>query len=232
MPATPPLLFTRNWSVYQKAISRDYMLHKEFGKMAETAILSRKTNTPLTMLDLGCGDAEPIREIISKTALISYTGYDLSETALDLCRKNLQGLSQKIRLCEGSMEDLMSIEEENFSLIYSSFAIHHLPDENKKSLLQQIAAHLTPGGLFIFIDIYRKAGISRDDYISSYTNWINTSWQGFTPEEKSLIREHIENFDFPADETDIMHWCQNSGMILRSENLQDARHFCRIYKKK
>lgn len=208
------------------------MLHKEFGEMAEAAILSRKMNTPLTMLDVGCGDAGPIREMLSKANLNSYTGYDLSETALTLCRENLEGLFPKIRLCQGNMEDLIGIEQEHFSLIYSSYAIHHLSDESKKALLQQIAAHLNPGELFIFIDIYRGKGISRDEYISSYTNWINDSWMGFTPEEKSLIREHIENFDFPANENEIMNWCLNAGMTLLSENLQDPRHFCRIYEKK
>lgn len=232
MPTPPALLFTSNWSIYQKAIRSNYMLHQEFGEMAEAAILSRKTNEPLTMLDIGCGDAGPIREMLSKASLNSYTGYDLSETALALCRENVQSLIPKIRLCQGSMENLISNEQEHFSLIYSSYAIHHLSDENKKALLQQIAAHLNPGGLFIFIDIYRGKEISRDQYISSYTNWINDSWQGFTPEEKSLIKEHIESFDFPANEKEIMNWCLNAGMTLKSEDLQDPRHFCRIYEKK
>jgi tRNA (cmo5U34)-methyltransferase len=41
------------------------------------------------------------------------------------------------------------------SLVLSAFAVHHLSDDEKRSLLRRIYEHLEPGGSFVLFDAFR-----------------------------------------------------------------------------
>ena len=51
-----PLLFTQNWNTYQKVVRSNYMLHKEFSALTFKYLELQSRVSPLSMLDLGCGD--------------------------------------------------------------------------------------------------------------------------------------------------------------------------------
>ncbi len=80
----------------------DFLFHKRLYRAAQNVLLSRwgpsacPTQQPLSMLDLGCGDAQQIAATLAQCGapggnlrLASYTGVDMSAPALTIAQCNL-----------------------------------------------------------------------------------------------------------------------------------------------
>jgi hypothetical protein len=50
----------------------------------------------------------------------------------------------------------------------------------------------------IYIDIFREH-INRNEYIDKYLSLIKNDWSLLTGNEKQLVYEHINQYDFPSD---------------------------------
>lgn len=217
-------LFTGKWTLYQKVVAADYMLHRHFAGLTRKSMHKQAEAGAFDMLDIGCGDASSILDLLQFMPVKSYTGYDLSETALRECASNLSGAPYPLNLVKGNMEVLIQKEAGQFDLIYSSYAIHHLPDAEKAVFFQQVSNRLSPGGRFIYIDVYRQEGQSTETCRNKYTSWIRNSWNLLNEEEKEEVIRHIEEFDFPAPASELLRWARAAGLELEWEDLQDARH--------
>jgi ubiquinone/menaquinone biosynthesis C-methylase UbiE len=226
-----PLLFTQNWNTYQKVVRSNYMLHEEFSALTFNYLELQSRESPLIMLDLGCGDGGILSKGLGKLKVDSYTGYDLSGIALSLCKEQLEPLGFPVHLREGKMEDLLQKEQNKFNLIYSSFAIHHLQDNEKKELIRSIYEHLVPGGRFLFIDVYRKPGATLEEYYNSYLSNVNKNWKSLETEEKNRIEDHIRNYDFPAYREQLEAWCIDSGFVVEDKPDLDHWHQVMVLKK-
>ena len=128
----PTQIFIRNWEIYQKTILANYMKHEEIGLLSQKHIKEFASNQRIKILDLGCGDAHQIANQLATLNIQSYTGYDLSNQAIDLAKQHLQKTNAKLEFQVGKMEDLIKTESNTYNLLYSSFAVHHLNDEDKK----------------------------------------------------------------------------------------------------
>jgi len=206
-------IFDANWNIYQRVIDHNYMRHKEFGGFTAEAFESL-AGKPLTVLDLGCGDAAKMAEQLPQQPVASYTGYDLSAPVLSVAKANLAGAGCPVQLKEGLLQDFSAQEHDSFDVIYSSFAIHHLQDEEKKALLQDCYNYTTHNGVMIVIDIFRGEGQGRMDYINEYTQDIRNTWQVLAFGEKELIRAHMESYDFPASLEDMAAWAKEAGFTV------------------
>src|SRR5690242_5118207 len=131
MEQNPALIFAEHWSIYQKIILHNYMHHSEFAQ--KTALVYKKLSSrKLHILDMGCGDVVPLLPILKQVSVASYTGYDLSAPALQVASMHLSNENFYYALREGNMTDLIHSEENQFDIIQSSFAIHHLADDEKR----------------------------------------------------------------------------------------------------
>ena len=83
--ADPVQLFRETWTTYQKIIASDYMFHRELTRAIASSLMTLP-DTPLSVLDLGCGDASQITGILNAHHIAEYRGCDLSLTALELAR--------------------------------------------------------------------------------------------------------------------------------------------------
>ncbi len=190
-------VFSNNWLLYQKIVDHDYMHHHSIAECTWD-IFNTKHVKPIDLLDIGCGDAAPLVPILEISNMDSYTGYDLSDAALDLAKANMQKFKFPAIFKQGNMLSLLETEENTFDLIHSSFAIHHLQDSDKMNLLDTCFKRLMPHGKMIYTDVFRKPGTSRAEYLTDYLNYIN-SWSRFSKAEIQPIVDHILQFDFPAD---------------------------------
>jgi 2-polyprenyl-3-methyl-5-hydroxy-6-metoxy-1,4-benzoquinol methylase len=215
-------IFISNWRVYQKVISSDYMFHRKFGSLVGDHIKSIQTR--LRILDMGCGDASLISHLLDPSTVLFYKGLDLSAPALDLAADNLKATGVPYELANGPMEELIQTEDGKYDLVYSSYAIHHLQDQQKSELLHMIADKLEDGGRFIWTDVFRAKGQSRVQYLENYMKMITEEWTDLTPDEKKLIDDHIHNFDFPAEYPDALAWLGKFGLKVSAEESGDRFH--------
>jgi SAM-dependent methyltransferase len=231
MTTTAHLLFTMHWKTYQQVILSNYMLHRDFAAMSQAAIQEKAKQGALRVLDPGCGDAMPIASQLKGLPVDSYKGYDLSSHALELALSNLDGIARTLHLLEGRMEELIGEETGRFNFIYSSYAIHHLSDPQKREFLKALYARLEPGGIFFLIDIFRLRGQDRDDYVEGYIGMIQERWNDLRREDKQRIFDHIREYDFPATVGEMEEWGAEAGFAMAPCPVIDDRHYALIMKK-
>lgn len=107
-------------------------------------------------LDLGCGNGILGYSIYQKYPEAKGIFLDISESMLEAARSNLL-VHQKntffLLQDFGHKEWVISLNQDApFDVIVSGFAIHHLPDERKKEIYQEIYELLKPGGLFLNLE--------------------------------------------------------------------------------
>lgn len=226
------VLFSANWGVYQKIIESNYMLHKEFAAFTAQIFESADTGKTIQVLDMGCGDAQLIARQLHLQQSVEYTGYDLSEAALEFASGFLTATKHPFTLRQGLMEELIKEDSAGYDIIYSSYAVHHLQDDAKQELLRNCFDKLHTNGKFILIDVFRTQEQSREEYIASYISWMNACWPAITAEEKALIIEHIQQYDFPPLYNEVIKWALKTGFTVRPFHADDSRHKMLVFQKK
>lgn len=221
MITSPQELFIRNWNVYRKVVAADYMNHAAIGEKIKEAVAG--IDTPVKVLDAGCGDATVTLGLLKGKKIAMYTGIDLSAPALELAAAALQEEWIPYALEEGAIEERIPAYEGACDLLHMSFVLHHLPDAVKEQVVHYCAAKLKSGGLFILVDAYRKEGQSREAYLDSYMLRLK-DWIGLTPEELADIESHIRSFDFPAVLTDMEQWLRAAGFRFTYATINDPHH--------
>lgn len=220
----PSQIFIRNWEMYQKAISANYMKHQELGAISQKHLLQFNQDAPLRVLDIGCGDAHQITEQLKELNVSSYTGFDLSEQAIAIAATKLKSAQLKAAFEMGKMEELIKADKQTYNVIYSSFAIHHLTDEKKQELIHDCYSRLEQKGLFILIDIKREPAQSIDEYRSNYSNMILNDWHSFNMDEKTAIIDHLTTCDLPVETKTYIDFAQLAGFQLAEEANVDDKH--------
>lgn len=225
------ILFNKNWEVYKKVIDANYMHHALFQSLVGEALGAMEKRAPMRFLDLGCGDASQLVDLLHERDVETYVGYDLSDTALSIAKENLSFLKGKSRFLEGRMEELLSEDSNWYDIIYTSFAVHHLEDEMKAEMIRIAGERLAPGGLFIYVDVFRKNDLERADYIKHYCEHMDKYWPLLTIEEKNSIRDHVTQYDFPSTVDFILSHATLSGLENISIHTKDETHYFLCFKK-
>ncbi|MFM9075428.1 MAG: class I SAM-dependent methyltransferase [Bacteroidota bacterium] len=223
-------IFSRNWPIYQQLVNNNYMLHREIGQLTGDWMKRVSSSEGSHILDLGCGDCSEMANILGHLDYSSYTGIDLSEMALKVAQKNLEELPS-VRLLTGPMESVIETLGENFAIIHSCYAIHHLQDNAKQELFRAIHKKLAHGGVFILGDIFRNPGQNREHYLKRYTEMIRKDWGVIKHEDQDLILEHIHSSDFPASIDDCKSWLSACGFFVEEGFEANEQHKLLILRK-
>ena len=118
-------------------------------------VVRHATAVKLThLLDLGCGDG-----ILGRTVMAEYP--QATGVFLDFSEHMIEAAKQKTDTQRSifAVQDLATTawaqsvsDHAPLDLVLSGFAIHHLPDERKRELYQEIFDMLKPGGLFLNLE--------------------------------------------------------------------------------
>jgi 2-polyprenyl-3-methyl-5-hydroxy-6-metoxy-1,4-benzoquinol methylase len=233
MPSSidPTQIFIRNWEIYQKIIQANYMKHQELGNHVQEYLKNFSSEKAIQLLDIGCGDAHQITNQLQHFTISSYTGYDLSAQAIAFAKINTEKLNTQISFQTGRMEELIKQDPKTYTILYSSFAIHHLTDEIKKDFINDCYLKLEEKGLFFLIDIKRQPGQSTEEYKESYSSWIQKEWLTLDKEEKIAIIDHLNTCDIPVEASTYISFASKAGFHFVNEVDIDPRHTLLLFSK-
>lgn len=200
--------FFQAWDSYQQILRYNYREHQQIAQVLHT-YLQHNCSEAFTCLDCGCGDGSVLAQVFRGLELTSYTGVDLSQPAL--AQTNLQGLSPAVELMQADVLTFIGQQSETVDVMLAAFCLHHLSREQKQTFLQQARRCLRPGGHFLWADVVRQTGESREQYLQHYNQMIEHSWNLATPEARMLIMNHIRRSDYPETSLDLQAWAASAG---------------------
>ncbi len=102
------------------------------------------------VLDLGTGDGVTMAMIRELRPIAVGVASDFAEEMLQRARARFSG--DPVEVVAHDLGDPLPPDWGEFDLVVSSFAIHHVPDERKRTLYGEIFARLRPGGTFLNLE--------------------------------------------------------------------------------
>jgi tRNA (cmo5U34)-methyltransferase len=144
----------------------------------EGVLLAHVPGDARRVLDLGTGDGRLLRLLAADRPQMSGVGLDFSAIMLAAARERFAG-GERVELIEHDLSQPLP-ELGHFDAVVSSFAIHHLEHERKRTLYGEIFDLLEPGGVF-----------ANFEHVASATERLHLAFF-------AAIDEPIENAD-PSD---------------------------------
>jgi tRNA (cmo5U34)-methyltransferase len=118
--------------------------------------LKYTADTPKSFLELGCGTAYFTDVFYEMYPHIEGTLLDGSREMLAIAATRYTGKSAKASFVHSLFEEIKwDTLAPSYDLIFSSLSIHHLTDEGKWKIFDEIYDKLSPGGIFILYDVFR-----------------------------------------------------------------------------
>lgn len=146
----------------------------------ESVLFEQIPHDARRVLDLGTGDGRLLAHLQHERPEIVGVGLDFSEVMLDAARKRFAE-DHRVELVQHDLAEPLP-ELGLFDAVVSSFAIHHLEHERKRSLYGEVLDLLEPGGVF-----------ANFEHVASPTQHLHMAFF-------EAINEPIENED-PSDRT-------------------------------
>jgi len=135
------------WASTQHALDyldrADSIPHRVEG---ESTLLEFVPESAQRILDLGTGDGRLLALVKLAHPRAAAVAIDFSPAMLDAASRRFAG-DPSVEVMPHNMEDPLP-QLTMFDAVVSSFAIHHLTHERKRSLYAEIHARLNPGGVF------------------------------------------------------------------------------------
>jgi len=206
-------LFDDSLAVYRKVVANNYLNHREIYAILKKFFLD--FNSPLSLLDLGCGDASFLANSLPNQTEINYLGIDLSQLSLEQAKDNLANLQGKKTFIEGDFSEILTpltnSQSNSFNLVFASFAIHNLDFEAKKLLFNNIYNLLNSQGFFIIVDSFYQEKENRNNYFQRFFEEVDRNWSELNNREKLLVKDHMYLNNLPETKTTIEKLARESG---------------------
>jgi ubiquinone/menaquinone biosynthesis C-methylase UbiE len=141
-----------------------------------------------SVLDLGCGSGDPADIEVAKEHQI--TGVDISQTQIDLARRNIPA-GRFLHADAGSVQ----FPSASFDAVISFYSLEHIPRQEHETILRRIYDWLRPGGFLLL-------SMEADDIEEIVAPWLGVPMfmSCFDPE---TMKRMIVGAGFELLETDI-----------------------------
>ncbi len=203
------------------------LMHPNRVHMVEIAleVLPFETLQPFLALDLGIGTGFFTQALLRRFPKSRVLAIDGAASMIDLAHVRLGELAERVDFRVGDFRQLASlIGESRGKAVFSSYALHHLNQEEKSSVVQQAVSFLEPGGWFLNADLIRSEDAESEARIQQIRiNGIvrraagrDTRFVG--PESTRRFLEDLEARDHDQPLTLLEDW-----QVLKSAGL---RHVC------
>jgi len=165
---------------------------------------------PRRILELGCGTGNLTAMIARAYPKSELVAVDFSGEALAECRRRLNHPSVSFL-----QEDFARLHftRGEFDLVMSSIAIHHLADDDKSRLFQNVFQWLGSGGVFTFADQFR--GETDELYQRHIEMWKTHAVENAVSEEEwQMWMEHQRSHDHHASNRAHLGWLERAGFAV------------------
>lgn len=157
------------------------------------------------ILDLGAGTGILTELLYKQHPQSNITLLDLSTDMLNVAKTKFNNTKFKYITADYLEYDFT----ENYDIIVSSLSIHHLTDEEKKTLYAKIYETLNPQGIFINADQVRGS-TEHTEKIYKNQDETHLSKQNIPEKEKQTLRNR-RKLDKPATLHDTIKWYEEIG---------------------
>jgi tRNA (cmo5U34)-methyltransferase len=179
-----------DWSSPEHAIS--YL--SRAGKIprrteGESVLLEELPADSKNILDIGAGNGKLLDLCLLKCKEASGTALDFSQTMLESLYNKYQN-NEKINIVEHDLNNPLPFGPESFDTIVSSFAIHHVNDDRKYELYNEVWQIVQKGGIFCNLEhvssptenlhkiFFEKLGVEEDNSnklldVETQLGWLN-----------------------------------------------------------
>jgi len=164
------------------------------------------SSSSFSLLDLGAGTGLLTASIISVFPKAAATLMDLSEKMLEKAQERFSS-NKKINflVCDYSHSPL----PDEYHVIVSAMSIHHLSDDEKKSLYQRVFDSLKRDGIFINADLVKgETDKTEQIYNDMWMNWIQEA--GLSKHELWGIIDRMK-YDKPSSLSEQLQWLKKTG---------------------
>jgi tRNA (cmo5U34)-methyltransferase len=146
---------------------------------------------PMRVCDLGCGDGILTDQLLREAPSLDATLVDGSAEMLAAAKRRFAE-RPNVRYVQQGFDQLVrdSSVLGKFHFIISSFAIHHLPREQRRALFATVFRHLDPGGCFMNIEA------TLSDHVA-FTEWYYRLWQEWIDRRSQLLGLGDKFHDMP-----------------------------------
>lgn len=199
-----------DWRTYEKIVTNDYMYHREFFE-ALTDEIAARLSEPLSVVDIGCGDARPVVPLLERFRVDRYVGIDQSRTALGRASAALSALSISSELRPGSMLEELRGLDGAFDLAIASYSLHHLDSSEKEAALAHCRRLLTGDGMLAVIDVFLREGESRPAYFARWQENARRRFLALAADELEMLLDHVRDCDIPETVSDYRRLGESAG---------------------
>ena len=112
---------------------------------------------------------------------------------------------------EAEPPEVESSPEPPVDILHAAFSIHHHDDDQKSAFLAAARRRINPDGLFVWADVFREPGESRQSYVQRYSERIRACWEALDAEQQGHVIDHLSRFDIPADRESIRAVAEAAG---------------------
>lgn len=209
-------LFERQWQTYRSVVDHDWMEHRAITAACAEAFGSWMADHPdragkARLLDLGCGDLARMGPVFSALPLGGYLGVDLTDQVLPMARVALGPVDFPAQFEHGDVTAFVRAPGEDFDLVHAALVLHHLTDEAKSEFLSDLRGRVRSDGCFVWADVFREPGESRQCYAQRYATRIRQGWTGIDDDARETLVTHMSTYDYPAERTAIVTAAERAG---------------------
>jgi putative AdoMet-dependent methyltransferase len=135
-------------------------------------------------------------------------------SGIDQSREMLKQCSLKHPQIETKLGNFLAIPylDDQFDFIVTSYALHHLTDEQKLLALEEMRRVLKPHGRICITDLMFESQSKRDEY-----------YQGLRNANKHEIITQIED-EYFADRSRLIHWFDEHDYVTKKKQINQILH--------
>jgi tRNA (cmo5U34)-methyltransferase len=173
-----------------------------------TEVMPFESDAPIRVLDLGAGTGLFSQHVLQRYPNATFVLYDIAAKMLGVAEERFADQTDRFEFVVDDYRNLQAVAD--FDLIISSLSIHHLSDEEKRRLCQQVYTALKEGGVFVNVDQIK----GETTYLQTlyWELWLKHTRGNNAPAEQ--IQESIERrtaYDQDALLADQLQWLYEAG---------------------